>query len=1050
MKKLFTLLSAVLVCLGASAQNQKLADVIKSSLDTCKHEIVPVFLDGTKTYELDSYVDFGTRGAIVWGDGATIVVSGDGQIATSAYLQFRNANFDCAMAGVAPFAMSKEPDASLKINDEGSAIKFEGANQKVFWNEHAITIENCNFANLKKSLFYGNKQPWALHTFKINDCVIQLEGNKLADGLINLYGASTGAIKNIVLTNNTIYNITPNSDNRFVRYGNASNSQPQKIWGSDANVGKSVFTMTNNTIAYPCKEFANNFPNKGKLVFLDWTKNIFVDVTRLQKIGTNNECVHTAADNVLFSTTGAAQDGTDLKKFGTEENVAMTIPTTALDFANIAALKANFAPAFATNATCNGFGDTEWNTVFKTNIVKTPGTGYEVVLGPDMISLDKYAIVETGVVKPGINVEAYPWITYVRGDGKNVLTNGQNEVQNSDRWTDLDPVTGVKGEWIQATGANGSVKSPVISEYWNKWMEANVKGAKTFKVYATGSASSKATDGIAVKLTATGTDGSVVEATSTPGAIYGKGTASDAVAVELNPAVAYVIKIEVVSETKTSSSDVQITGFNIIGEDTTPFLVCHTPGLKYPGTNWEVVLGPDMLDLTTLTLQGGCNEDQIGNVKPGINTAVYPWISYVRGDGKNILSNGQNEAQKSNRWTDINPATGEKGEWIQATGKDGSVESPVISEYWNKYMVVGVKDATEFKVYATGSASSKEADGIAVKLTATTNTGKVVTATSTPGKIYGKGTSSDVVSIALNPAEAYNIKIEVVSESKTSSSDVQITGFNLVGKDTSVFPVCHAPGEKYPGTNWEVVLGPDMISLDKYSIVDTENIKPGIDVEAYPWISYVRGDGKNVLTNGQNEVQKSNRWTDINPATGVKGEWLQATGANGSVESPVISEYWNKWMEVGVMDATEFKVYATGSASSKEADGIAVKLTATSNAGEVLTATSTPGAIYGKGTASDVVAIALNPEFAYSIKIEVVSETKTSSSDVQITGFNLTGTDLTIAPSVDDENAGGTTGIENVENVENVNAPAYNVAGQRVNANVKGLIIKGGKKFIVK
>ena len=788
MKKLFTLLSAVLVCLGASAQNQKLADVIKSSLDTCKHEIVPVFLDGTKTYELDSYVDFGTRGAIVWGDGATIVVSGDGQIATSAYLQFRNANFDCAMAGVAPFAMSKAPDASLKINDEGSAIKFEGANQKVFWNEHAITIENCNFANLKKSLFYGNKQPWALHTFKINDCVIQLEGNKLGDGLINLYGASTGAIKNIVLTNNTIYNITPNSDNRFVRYGNSSNSQPQKIWGSDAKVGKSVFTMTNNTIAYPCKEFANNFPNKGKLVFLDWTKNIFVDVTRLQKIGTNNECLHTAADNVLFSTTGAAQDGTDLNKFGTEENVAMTIPTTALDFANIAALKANFAPAFATNATCNGFGDTEWNTVFKTNIVKTPGTGYEVVLGPDMLSLDKYAIVETGVVKPGINVEAYPWITYVRGDGKNVLTNGQNEAQNSDRWTDLDPVTGVKGEWIQATGANGSVKSPVISEYWNKWMEANVKGAKAFKVYATGSASSKATDGIAVKLTATGTDGSVVEATSTPGAIYGKGTASDAVAVELNPAVAYVIKIEVVSETKTSSSDVQITGFNIIGEDTTPFLVCHTPGLKHPGTNWEVVLGPDMLDLTTLTLQGGCNEDQIGNVKPGINTAVYPWISYVRGDGKNILSNGQNEAQKSNRWTDINPATGEKGEWIQATGKDGSVESPVISEYWNKYMVVGVKDATEFKVYATGSASSKATDGIAVKLTATTNTGKVVTATSTPGKIYGKGTSSDVVSIALNPAEAYNIKIEVVSESKTSSSDVQITGFNLVGTDLTVAP----------------------------------------------------------------------------------------------------------------------------------------------------------------------------------------------------------------------------------------------------------------------
>lgn len=788
MKKLFTLISAVLVCLGAGAQNLKLADVIKNTLDTCKHEIVPVFLDGTKTYELDSYVDFGTRGAIVWGGGATIVVSGEGQIATSAYLQFRNANLECSGATVAPFAMSKAPDASLKINEEGSAIKFEGANQKVFWNSHVVSIEKCNFANLKNSLFYGNKQPWALHTFKLHNCVVQFEGDKLADGVINLVGSSTGAIKNIILTDNTIYNITPNTTNRFIRYGNASNAQPQKIWGSDPNVGYSIFTMTNNTIAYPCKEFANNFPNRGKIVFLDWKKNIFVDVTRLQKIGGNNECLHTAADNILFSTTGAAQDGTDLKKFGTEENVAMTIPTTALDFANIAALKANFAPAFATNATCNGFGAPRWGITFKTDIVKTPGTGYEVVLGPDMLSLDKYYVVETGVVKPGIDVEAYPWISYVRGDGKNVLTNGQNEAQNSDRWTDLNPVTGVKGEWIQATGANGSVKSPVISEYWNKWMEANVKGAKTFKVYATGSASSKATDGIAVKLTATGTDGSVVEATSTPGAIYGKGTASDAVAVELNPAVAYVIKIEVVSETKTSSSDVQITGFNIIGEDTTPFPACHTPGEKYPGTNYEVVLGPDMLDLTNLTLQANCNEDQIGLVKPGINTEAYPWITYVRGDDKNILSNGQHEAQKSNRWTDINPATGVKGEWIQATGKNGSVESPVISEYWNKWMVANVMNTTEFKVYATGSASSKEVDGIAVKLTATSNTGKVVTATSTPGKIYGKGTSSDVVAVTLDPKQAYSIKIEVVSESKTGSSDVQITGFNITGTDLTVAP----------------------------------------------------------------------------------------------------------------------------------------------------------------------------------------------------------------------------------------------------------------------
>ncbi len=46
-----------------------------------------------------------------------------------------------------------------------------------------------------------------------------------------------------------------------------------------------------------------------------------------------------------------------------------------------------------------------------------------------------------------------------------------------------------------------------------------------------------------------------------------------------------------------------------------------------------------------------------------------------------------------------------------------------------------------------------------------------------------------------------------------------------------------------------------------------------------------------------------------------------------------------------------------------------------------------------------------------------------------------------------------TTGIEAIKNIhveENVNAPVYNLAGQKVNANAKGLLIKNGKKFMNK
>lgn len=43
-----------------------------------------------------------------------------------------------------------------------------------------------------------------------------------------------------------------------------------------------------------------------------------------------------------------------------------------------------------------------------------------------------------------------------------------------------------------------------------------------------------------------------------------------------------------------------------------------------------------------------------------------------------------------------------------------------------------------------------------------------------------------------------------------------------------------------------------------------------------------------------------------------------------------------------------------------------------------------------------------------------------------------------------------TTGIESVKAVENENAPMYNLAGQQVDKNFKGVVIQNGKKFINK
>ena len=148
-------------------------------------------------------------------------------------------------------------------------------------------------------------------------------------------------------------------------------------------------------------------------------------------------------------------------------------------------------------------------------------------------------------------------------------------------------------------------------------------------------------------------------------------------------------------------------------------------------------------------------------------------------------------------------------------------------------------------------------------------------------------------------------------------------------------------------------------------------------------------------------------------------------------------------MESNITDATLFRVYATGSASTTADSGEQLVLTATANDGTVLKAATAPGTIWGKGKGSDCAELQLDPYKAYIIKIE------SAVKDVQITGFNITGTDLTLAPEETDPGLGDPTGIEEVETTT-VETPAYNIAGQRVANSAKGLVIKNGKKFIVR
>jgi len=52
----------------------------------------------------------------------------------------------------------------------------------------------------------------------------------------------------------------------------------------------------------------------------------------------------------------------------------------------------------------------------------------------------------------------------------------------------------------------------------------------------------------------------------------------------------------------------------------------------------------------------------------------------------------------------------------------------------------------------------------------------------------------------------------------------------------------------------------------------------------------------------------------------------------------------------------------------------------------------------------------------------------------------------TLIFSLDDE----TTGISSVENTIDTDAPAFNLAGQKVNNSYNGIVVKHGKKMLTK
>jgi|GEM_PF-2546728 len=236
---------------------------------------------------------------------------------------------------------------------------------------------------------------------------------------------------------------------------------------------------------------------------------------------------------------------------------------------------------------------------------------------------------------------------------------------------------------------------------------------------------------------------------------------------------------------------------------------------------------------------------------------------------------------------------------------------------------------------------------------------------------------------------------------------------------------------------WETTLGPDML-IQKTKTADdgTSATKYAINDITYDWIYY--NNPTATVDDGSPEVQTSNRYTDYNPTTGVTGSWLQVTGENGYVVSPVVSyPTWNKYISFFVTGAAKVRVFATGSASGSEADGNQLELVIIN--GTDSTVVTGTGGVYGKGKKSDTVSYILDPTLEY----EIIA--RNTVKDIMITGINLWTTESLQA------NEDYITGITEVATEQKANnGAAYNLSGQAVGESYKGLIIRNGKKFIKK
>lgn len=336
-------------------EGMEISQFIAANLEASTEETA-FELEAGKTYTLTGEVDFNLTPITLRGDKYNrplVVIEGEGCIVTQAGLKVQNINFDCSDATATSFIkLSGEPSES--ISTEALGFKALGANQNSYVIMGQMSIEGCNFRNLHGSILWGNKKPYSLNDLRITNCIVQMD-NSSSNTFINFSDGTSGAVKSMTLKNSTFYNLVENSSAYFFRYANASNADPQKVFGTGATATHTIEHCTFDR-TFTGKDFANNMPTVERFQVV-WQANIFYDVFRIYQYIRSTSVKTTTNDNIVFGPISGINSN-DLK-YATELNPEFEGPT-LLEF-NLDNAKGgvNYRPK-AADCVAKQLGDPRW------------------------------------------------------------------------------------------------------------------------------------------------------------------------------------------------------------------------------------------------------------------------------------------------------------------------------------------------------------------------------------------------------------------------------------------------------------------------------------------------------------------------------------------------------------------------------------------------------------------------------------------------------------------------------------------------------------------